>query len=678
MTPSEVPTRPDTLPAEAQWNDDSSEWLHTDAEADGASKLRRYRMDGTLSFEGILRDGQLHGPFSRFHRSGAVSRSGQYQNGQIHGIVTCYASPERGDEPLRCCCVPPGAVRMDARFEAGNLQRESFFDGEGHPLLSDGSLRPDRPVGMSERAEYEEATQRWRLGVVDGSTGQSTGTWRWWRQDASLHEEADYQASRRIARRLYDESGVMFESVQFLVHEGFEDIVDGDWWRSLDAAQAAPHGDERIQVIKGHHARGARVGNWSFESADGKFCHTVSIGQPWDAAVFASIQGDNPPQPSWRQTAETLFESGQVRVGIVALARAASTEGALYELQSRLQASCIPLIAESALAEAQRAIDAEGRNVESLLEALVGGADAALIFRSLAVEIGGTGAIGVQLVNASIALAPGRQETLVTRVLLQLERGQFPAARADVALLSEHSPEAAVFLEEYLAVLTPTWDFWPTQLDLPELGEEFLLEVAQPLPRVVWAVNLFATHLEAIRTALASIAPDATSVLPPRVAGTVAVPLRNLKTEIEDEDEEGNAELTEVTVDETLELDTLGAPALIRMARASWNALAWLCWSVGCDTVSVPTAIVSHPDYAKALNLAIARAWRAKDVLVTGGLRARTKEIPSFDWRGHDIDSLPRTLAEFVADEYAEMRAVLLWLTNEGNVSPFQDDLRRV
>ncbi|MDZ4695340.1 MAG: hypothetical protein SGI86_09320 [Deltaproteobacteria bacterium] len=678
MTPSDVPTRPGSLPADAQWNDDASEWLQTTTGTDGTVRLRRYRIEGTLSFEGTLADGQLHGPFSRFHRSGAVSRTGEYQNGQIHGIVTCYASPERGDEPLRCCCVPPGAMRMDARFSEGSLQRESFFDGEGHPLLSDGSLRPDRPARISEKAEYEESTQRWRLGIVDGTTGQSTGTWRWWRQDASLHEEADYRASRRIARRLYDESGVMFESVHFLVHEGFEDIVDGDWWRSLDAVQAAPHGDDRIRVIRGHHARGARIGEWSFESADGSFRRTISIGEPWNEESFARILVDKPPTATWRQIALSLFEAGQVRVALVALARAASTEDALIDLSARLQSSCIPLAPASAVVEAERAIDAEGRNVESLLEALVGGADAAMIFRALAVEIGGTGAIGMQLVNASIALAPGRHETWVTRVLLQLERGQFASARADIALLSEHSPEAAIFLDEYLAVLTPQWDFWPTSLALPDLGEEYSLEVAQPLSRIIWAVNLYATRIEAIRTAFSRIAPDASSVLPPSILGTVAVPLRNLKTEIEDEDEEGNAELTAVTIDETVALETYGAPALIRMARASWNALSWLCWSIGCDAVTVPEAIGSHPDYARALNLAIARAWRANDVLVTGGLRARTKGIPSFEWRGHDIDSLPRTLAEFVADEYAEMRAVLLWLTNEGNLSPFQDDLRRV
>ena len=673
-----MPLRPAALPADAQWSEETSEWMQTTAPADGPPLQRRYRPDGTLAFEGTLADGQLHGPFSRFHRSGEVSRSGAYENGQLHGIVMCYASEERGDEPLRCCCVPPGAARMEARFDAGSLQRESFFDAEGNPLLSDGSIRPERPAGVSDRADYEEQTQRWRLGVIDGSTGQSTGTWRWWRQDASLHEEADYQSSRRIARRLYDESGVIFESVQFLVHEGYEDIVDGDWWRSLDAAQAAPHGDARFAVCKGQYARGARVGNWSFESADGAFRHTVTIGKPWDAEAFARIQGDSPTLATWRQTAESLFETKDVRVALVALARAVSTEGALSELKARLQTACIPLVAESAVVEAQQAIDAEGRNVESLLEALVGGADAAMIFRALAVELGGTGAIGLQLIDASIALAPERHETLVTRVLLQLERGLFPSARADLSRLSEHSPEAALFLEEYLAVLNPVWDFWPTQLALPELEEDFLLEPAQPLAAFVWAMNLYATRLEAIRTAVERICPEAGAVLPPRLQGTVEVPLRNFKTEIEDEDEEGNAELTEVAIDETVSLETLGVPALIRMARATWNALAWLSWSAGCDAVALPTSVTPHPDYARALNLAIVRAWRAKDLLVTGGLRARTQEMPSFEWLGHDIDGLPGTLAEFVADEYGEMRAVLLWLTNAGNVSPFQDDLRRI
>jgi hypothetical protein len=96
------------------------------------------------------------------------------------------------------------------------------------------------------------------------------------------------------------------------------------------------------------------------------------------------------------------------------------------------------------------------------------------------------------------------------------------------------------------------------------------------------------------------------------------------------------------------------------------------------DEVTVPLDVVSRETYPQALALSVQRAWRARDQVVTSGLRSMTQGVPDFEWQGRGIADLPASLVDVCIDEWIEARAVLLWLSNEGNVSPFQDDLRRV
>lgn len=62
---------------------------------------------------------------------------------------------------------------------------------------------------------------------------------------------------------------------------------------------------------------------------------------------------------------------------------------------------------------------------------------------------------------------------------------------------------------------------------------------------------------------------------------------------------------------------------------------------------------------------------------MTGGLVSRSRGVPGFEWEGVAIDALDPHFASLAAQEYLEIRAVLLWLAWQENMSPFQSDLRK-
>ena len=59
--------------------------------------------------------------------------------------------------------------------------------------------------------------------------------------------------------------------------------------------------------------------------------------------------------------------------------------------------------------------------------------------------------------------------------------------------------------------------------------------------------------------------------------------------------------------------------------------------------------------------MAIERHWRSRDKLSTSGLRAMTKGVRGFEWEGMEIDAMPTFLAEIVAQEYTDLRAVFFF-----------------
>jgi hypothetical protein len=140
----------------------------------------------------------------------------------------------------------------------------------------------------------------------------------------------------------------------------------------------------------------------------------------------------------------------------------------------------------------------------------------------------------------------------------------------------------------------------------------------------------------------------------------------------EAEDEEGET----VSWDESLELGNADLPSLLRLARADWAALSWLCWSAGLEEVALPTTLSPPADFGKAAGMARQRLWRARDQRVFEGRNARAHDVPSFEWEGVDVGELPPPVAGIAEQQYAEMQALFLWLVDPNLKSPWQDHLR--
>ena len=195
-------------------------------------------------------------------------------------------------------------------------------------------------------------------------------------------------------------------------------------------------------------------------------------------------------------------------------------------------------------------------------------------------------------------------------------------------------------------------------------------------------VQVYATRQMLFRAALARLqgSRQASTWLPPDCSALLPdgpVALRHDTVSIADENEDGVEEMTEVAFDERIDsVRANTATPLLSAARANWAALAWLCWAAGLDEVALPERLEPRPEFAVAVATSVQRRFRARDMVTTGGLMAHARGVPGFIWEGFDIDTLDGRLAAVLADECQEIRAVLLWLMWEQNVSPFQNDLR--
>jgi hypothetical protein len=153
------------------------------------------------------------------------------------------------------------------------------------------------------------------------------------------------------------------------------------------------------------------------------------------------------------------------------------------------------------------------------------------------------------------------------------------------------------------------------------------------------------------------------------------IPLRRETIACDPEDgTEGEPETLEV--DEQLDTEGLGVPALLGLAQADFGALGWLCWSTGLDRIAMPGAIAPRAGIGAAIHMMVNRHWRASDRLATGGLLAMKHAVPGFSFQGVDIDLLPLNLIPGVVSELLAARSMFLWLVSPGTLSPFQDDIR--
>jgi hypothetical protein len=662
-----APERPAALPSQAVWNAEAGEWESCARGPDGArqGECLMFRADGSLHTRLQYVSGAQVGPFTIYHRDGSVARQGACVAGRVDGLVSSFAGD---DEPLRACCVPAAAVRLDSRYDAGQLVQEVFFDAQGRPLCSDGQPWPSRPAGVPADAEYHEATTgwaRWR-----GNEQQR------WNAAGLLCEEVEFEGIRRTAERTYDEAGALLESSRF----GADGQRHGPYWRRF-VAGTSPYADPRIQQEEGVFQSGRPVGVWRFLDAQGALVRAADRGAAGEDLAAAALFGDDPDATAqdWLARARRWSEEGRVREALGASARAAAVAGDAGILRSALERAVVPLVPQLALERGELLARTADVAPAQLLDGLLGGADPVSVLRSVAAGLPGVSRAALDLVAAALLLAPDSAPAHLSRALIRFQHGDQAGADGDLAVVEPEAPEAAATLRTMMAATFRPFEFWPAHETLvpdPTL-DELGAGVSRELDEIRRVVAVYATRLQAIRSALQKTRAGAAGPpwMPPDVGGLLpggALPLR--REAVPALVEEG-AEPATVEIDETIDL-AQNVPSLLSEAQADWGALSWLCWSVGLDQVAMPSAIAERPLVAVAMKTVVTRHWRARDRLSTGGLLAHANGVPGFTWHGIDIDAAPRHVERMIAEEYLRARSMFTWLASADVMSPFQVDLR--
>jgi hypothetical protein len=670
---SAEPERPAGVPALGVWNPSVEKWEVVQHDAAGAreGECLRYRPDGTLFSRSWFVAGLEDGPFEIFHRGGAVAREGKFAAGRLDGLVRAYApaDPATG-EPLRLCCVPPKAARLDTRYRSGDFLIETFYDAEGRALLSDGRLCPQRPAGLPELAVFDEGREGWAM--------RNQNVDRFWTVDGTLRQEIELEPDGGRRVRTLDDAGDVAELAGF----GPDDRRRGRFARKLPPDEPNPYADERIVEARGGFESGQAIGEWTFHDREGAVVRSLDLGAALSLDAIGASPALEDAAPDW-PLARRLAAQGRVREALVAAARASAADPEAAPLLAFVAEHVVPIRSEIQRERGEALAQSGDMDPVTVLDGLVLGVDAASAFRALASVLPATRPAAEELANAALRLAPERRMAYVTRALIRVQRGDEAGAREDLAVVRTESAEAADQLLAYVEAVFRPFELSPaTELSGAEPAPEGVtVVIAQPLEAVRGLVGTYATRIARVRDAIRALRsgasgdaawfpPDPSPLLPD---GPVALRTETIACEPDPDDETG---LATIQIDEAIATEGLGVPTLLAIAHADHAALTWLCWATGLDRVALPKTLRDREQLAVAMQMTVKRHWRARDRLTTGGLLAMNNGVPGFTWCGVDVDALPSHLVEVVVAEYLAVRSMFLWLAGPETMSPFQDDIR--
>lgn len=518
------------------------------------------------------------------------------------------------------------------------------FNREGERVLpGNGDRDPLKPEGVDGDAEYVEPKDEWHHGAADGETQRKTGPWRIWSREGQLKEEAVY--------------------VDDLRHGAASVFVTG----------ASPFIDQRIANERGEFREGRRTGTWTLCDATG-----APVGQ-CDYGETRSLEGgplaafSNDVSVDYAAMAQQLEIEGKVVEALITWARVAGLKRDTSGFDTLLARVARPVKEEIALTLALE-VD---RPTNWLGYELVEGAHPALLLNKLAIALNQVfqSRAALDFTNAALLLAPDRSELLYTRALVLMSLGLHAQAERDANELAAESPDRAEFLLVYLKGVFPSYGFGPavekpqtTFEDVPEKPERSLEEL-QAL------VLKYATRLQLVRAAVLEKLTPANPAVPPDVSRLLPDgPVALESGQHEWLDDEGETQT--VDFDEVPEVTGVDLPALLRLARADWNALSWLCWAAGSNEVETPKVLAPPGDFGKAAGMAQQRLWRSRDQRSFDGRNAQQHGVASFEWEGTDMAEIAPPVAGIAEQQYAEMQALFYWLVDSKLKTPWQDNLR--
>jgi antitoxin component YwqK of YwqJK toxin-antitoxin module len=675
---------PAGVPVAATFNPETQrfELTETDAQGRRSGEHREYRGgDGSLYFQCNYREGVQHGPFELFHPNGQLAKRGRYTEGELDGEVSAYGSDGTTELPLRGCCVPASAWELRSRYQRGRLTRQVFYDREGQPLASDGTRWPARSAGIPEDADYEPRSGLWSI-RCEPCPGRLLE--RFFTSSGGVAREIEYKNGQRAIERRFDGQGRPLDERSF----DAEGRLHGPCARWFLDAESSPSSDNRVCEERGQFWQGQPVGTFVWLDADSEIVVRREFGAGLSrSALVASAVFDVESDALWAR-ADELRARGRAREAICVAARAAARAAeseAPARLRAWLELTQLPVRREVAERLGSALLSADEIEPLAVLDQLLLGAAPAPALRTLAAVFPGSRRAALDFIEAALLLEPDARGALLTRALIQLERGAVDHVLADAVRLESDFAPASQHLRESVRIYFAELDFWPAREPIEPLPEGAIeVEVAQPIERVQRQIGIYATRHQHLRERLRALhgAAEPPAWLPPDLGALLPrgpLELERSTAIIEDETEDGRVEAVEVSIDETLDLD-LGRDATVTSAmarvRANWAALTWLCWAVGLDTVASPEVLARREDFSAAVNMVLTRSFRAGDQLQTGGLVSRSRRIADFRWEGLPIDELEPIFCRVALAEYQEIRALFVWLMFAQNVSPFQSDIR--
>ena len=642
---SKAPKRPAGIPAKAWWDPSDNEWVFgplVDGKKHG--DFTYWRPDGTKCNECHLVMGVPQGPFKRFHENGEVSQEGQFEKGQLHGTRRWISTDGETTENTRPQGVHESVWTSEMDYELGRVVAIRHFNREGERVLpGTGEPYPERPENVDPNAEFVEPKDEWHRGDANGESQHKVGPWRIWTRGGALKEEATYVDDVR------EGPGAQFHP------------------------EASPFANDAIVAERGQFKQGERSGVWKLLDGNGVVLGTVNYGDP------SSLEGErlaafsNDTTPDFTALAKALEGQGKIVEALVTWGRAAGQSKNTEGFSALLAKVARPLNEEAALALAKEV----ERPLNWLGYELVHGAHPAVLLNQIAVALDQAfqSRAALDFTNAAILLDPERSDFLFTRSLILMSLGLKAQAERDANDLAAEAPDRAEFLLTYLNALFPSYGFTPahetpstTFDDVPEKPERSVEELAA-------LAQKYATRLTRIREAMLVKLTPANPALPPDLSALLPDgPVELESGEFEREGDDGETESIEF--DEAPELSGADLPTLLRLARADWTALGWLCWSAGLSEVALPESLTPPADFGKAAGMAQQRLWRSRDQRVFQGRNAQQHGVPSFEWEGVDVGELPPPVAGIAEQQYAEMQALFYWLVDPNLKSPWQDQLR--
>ncbi len=642
---SKAPKRPAGVAAKAWWDEGDQEWVFgplVDGQKHGDFTF--WRPDGTKCNECLMVRDVADGPFKRFHESGDVSQDGAFVKGQLHGTRRWFSTDAPTTENTRPAGVSQQVWRSEMDYVQGRVVGVRHFNRDDERVSpTTGAPYPERPEAVDAGAEFVEPKEEWHRGDADGETQQKVGRWKVWARDGQLKEDVRYVADERHG-----------EATLFVVGP-------------------TPFLDPAVALERGEFFEGQRTGRWELCDAKGAVLHVADYGDTRSLEVARLPAYSNDPCVDYAQRARQLEGEGKIVEALVTWARAAGLTRDATGFRALLARVARPVL--EAHAE-QLALEVD-RPTNWLGYELVEGAQPALILNQIGVALdqGGQCRAALDFTNAAILLAPERSEFLYTRALILMSLGLRDQAERDANELAAESPDRAEFLLLYLRGLFPAWLFTPALEALTTSDEDVPAEPVRALEEIQDLARKYATRLQLVREALlVRLSPQNPAVPPDLSALLPSGPVELEAGQYEYEDDDG--ELQSVDFDEGPARAGADVPTLLRLARADWHALTWLCWAAGSSEVMIPDELAPPADFGQASSLAQQRLWRSRDQRAFKGRNAQQHGVASFEWEGTEMAEIPPPIAAIAEQDYAEMQALFSWLIDVKLKTPWQDNLR--